>query len=107
MYKVVFGMVTTFNISTHPLLTELEMVTFIRADLSRPPPVRSTELVLNYGLFFCHTHTHTDEAREGRNAYGDRFVRVCVLAVVTGLVLRRACKGEVAPSQASSSPSRR
>lgn len=56
-------MVTTFNLSTHPLLTELEMVTFIRADLSPPPTpplVHSTELVLNYGLFLLsHTHKHT------------------------------------------------
>lgn len=59
MYKVVFGMVTTFNISTHPLLTELEMVTFIRADLSRPPPsaLHRTSVELRPFLL-SHTHTH-------------------------------------------------
>lgn len=43
--------------------------------------------------------------REGRNAYGGVCACACVLA--TGLVLKRACKGEVAPSLASSSPSRK
>lgn len=47
--------------------------------------------------------------REGRNAYGAVrwcvHVYVCVLAAVP--VLKRACKGEVVPSLASSSPFRK